>query len=250
MIKFLRKIRQNALSEGKTVKYLKYAFGEIILVVLGILIALQINNWNEKNKANQFEIIMLKEIHKALTDDIKHFQYLSEQMLKLKENANIFVSLIANGNSYSDSLSKKMFGLNIGISTQYNRGPYDAIKASGIDKIANDSLRNKLIYFYDFLYPRFISNTEHYNRNYTNNIEQIVQLQQNPVIKKVEGKAIIVQGFKPDVLERPEFLKTLRSIQFRSNGIYNSIYDFIPEMQNLIKEIEIEIRKTKAQQWL
>jgi len=50
MIKFLKKIKQNLLSEGKTGKYLKYAIGEIILVVIGILIALQINNWNEKRK--------------------------------------------------------------------------------------------------------------------------------------------------------------------------------------------------------
>ena len=47
MIKFFRKIRQNLLSEGKTGKYLKYAIGEIVLVVIGILIALQINTWNE-----------------------------------------------------------------------------------------------------------------------------------------------------------------------------------------------------------
>jgi len=51
MIKFFRKIRQNLLSEGKTGKYFKYAIGEIILVVIGILIALQINNWNELRKA-------------------------------------------------------------------------------------------------------------------------------------------------------------------------------------------------------
>ncbi|WP_138433407.1 DUF6090 family protein [Winogradskyella algicola] len=50
MIKFFRKIRQNLLSEGRTGKYLKYAIGEIVLVVIGILIALQINNWNEDRK--------------------------------------------------------------------------------------------------------------------------------------------------------------------------------------------------------
>ena len=50
MIKFFRKIRQNLLSEDKTVKYLKYAIGEIMLVVIGIVIALQINNWNENRK--------------------------------------------------------------------------------------------------------------------------------------------------------------------------------------------------------
>src|SRR6056297_3227687 len=50
MIKFFRKIRQTLLSDGKTGKYFKYAIGEIILVVIGILIALQINNWNEERK--------------------------------------------------------------------------------------------------------------------------------------------------------------------------------------------------------
>ena len=50
MLKFFRKIRQNLLMENKTGKYFKYAIGEIILVVIGILIALQINNWNEARK--------------------------------------------------------------------------------------------------------------------------------------------------------------------------------------------------------
>jgi hypothetical protein len=50
MIQFFRKIRQNLLLENKTGKYLKYAIGEIVLVVIGILIALSINNWNEISK--------------------------------------------------------------------------------------------------------------------------------------------------------------------------------------------------------
>ncbi len=53
MIKFFRKIRQNLLSEGKTGKYFKYAIGEIVLVVIGILIALSINNWNENRKLDE-----------------------------------------------------------------------------------------------------------------------------------------------------------------------------------------------------
>ncbi|MFP4847278.1 DUF6090 family protein [Winogradskyella sp. PE311] len=50
MIKFFRRIRQNLLSEGKTSKYFKYAIGEIVLVIIGIVFALQINNWNENRK--------------------------------------------------------------------------------------------------------------------------------------------------------------------------------------------------------
>ncbi len=54
MIKFFRKIRQDLVSKGNTGKYLKYALGEIALVVIGILIALGINNWNqEKNNVAQ-----------------------------------------------------------------------------------------------------------------------------------------------------------------------------------------------------
>jgi len=48
MIKLFRNIRKNLLNEGKTASYLKYAIGEIVLVVIGILIALQINNWNQR----------------------------------------------------------------------------------------------------------------------------------------------------------------------------------------------------------
>lgn len=55
MIKFFRNIRQSLLNEGKNSKYFKYAIGEIVLVVIGILIALQINNWNENRKENRIE---------------------------------------------------------------------------------------------------------------------------------------------------------------------------------------------------
>jgi hypothetical protein len=67
MIKFFRKIRQNLLQEGKTGQYFKYAIGEIILVVIGILIALQINTWNEKRKDNKIS----QEYLQGITNDIK-----------------------------------------------------------------------------------------------------------------------------------------------------------------------------------
>ncbi len=63
MIKFFRKIRQQLLSENKFSKYLLYAIGEIILVVIGILIALQINNWNEERKLKQQQKVVLKALY-------------------------------------------------------------------------------------------------------------------------------------------------------------------------------------------
>ena len=73
MIKFFRNIRQNLLSEGKTGRYLKYAIGEILLVVIGILIAIQINNWNESNKVKTEEILYLKRLKIDLEKDILYY---------------------------------------------------------------------------------------------------------------------------------------------------------------------------------
>ncbi len=53
MIKFFRLIRKDLMETGKTGKYFKYAIGEIVLVVIGILIALSINTWNENNKSEK-----------------------------------------------------------------------------------------------------------------------------------------------------------------------------------------------------
>ena len=68
MIKFFRKIRQKLLTENKFSKYLIYAIGEIILVVIGILIALQINNWNHERLNRKQEIKILIGIRDELND--------------------------------------------------------------------------------------------------------------------------------------------------------------------------------------
>ena len=62
MIKFFRNIRKKLLAEGNTIKYLKYAIGEIVLVVIGILIALQINNWNEDRLEQREETKLLENL--------------------------------------------------------------------------------------------------------------------------------------------------------------------------------------------
>ena len=70
MIKFFRKIRQRLLTENKLSKYLIYAIGEILLVMIGILLALQVNNWNEKNKKKEIQLTQLS----GLKIEIKSMQ--------------------------------------------------------------------------------------------------------------------------------------------------------------------------------
>jgi hypothetical protein len=69
MIKLFRNIRKNLIAQGKTTNYLKYAIGEIVLVVIGILIALQVNVWNEQRKQNTLE----KEYYCRLLEDAQQF---------------------------------------------------------------------------------------------------------------------------------------------------------------------------------
>jgi hypothetical protein len=66
MIKFFRRIRQRLLTENKFSKYLIYAIGEIVLVVIGILIALSINNWTEEKKSIKRTNLKLTQVHKEL----------------------------------------------------------------------------------------------------------------------------------------------------------------------------------------
>ena len=66
MIKFFRKIRYDLMEKNKTGKYFKYAIGEIVLVVIGILIALQINNFNEQRKDSEKEQVVFKTTKRGL----------------------------------------------------------------------------------------------------------------------------------------------------------------------------------------
>lgn len=71
MIKFFRKIRYDLMEKNKTGKYIKYAIGEILLVVIGILIALQINNWNEERKFKLNDFQLCKELlNEAIADSV------------------------------------------------------------------------------------------------------------------------------------------------------------------------------------
>ncbi len=74
MIKFFRHIRQNLIMENKTGKYLKYAIGEIVLVVIGILIALQVSNWNENNNLQKKEVALLFNLKNDIEADISNLK--------------------------------------------------------------------------------------------------------------------------------------------------------------------------------
>ena len=94
MIKFFRKIRQNLLNEGKTTKYFKYAIGEIVLVVIGILIALQINDWNERRKNSDIEKETLISLKSDLESALEQLNKKITQNKDYKSKDSILLDVI------------------------------------------------------------------------------------------------------------------------------------------------------------
>jgi len=105
MLKFFRKIRYDLMENNKTTKYLKYAIGEIVLVVVGILIALGINNWNENRKMNLAEKVVLNNIYENLTIDSIQFDYYKKQYQDI-ERLHIELYKIGLKNEILDSISE------------------------------------------------------------------------------------------------------------------------------------------------
>lgn len=104
MIKFFRKIRRQLLSENKFNRYFKYAIGEIILVVIGILIALQINNWNTKKDNEQKVIKTLQQVQKDLLNDIQEAQYFSDYWQKQDKLLTHFFKTTKTEQYFKDNL--------------------------------------------------------------------------------------------------------------------------------------------------
>lgn len=94
MIKFFRKIRQNLLSESKTVKYLKYAIGEIILVMIGILLALQVSNWNKNRIERSKEANYIKNINREFKLNRTQLDTVIFYHQKVYKNATKILNLV------------------------------------------------------------------------------------------------------------------------------------------------------------
>jgi len=147
MVKIFRKIRQKLASENKIMAYLRYAVGEILLVVIGILIALQVNNWN-KNEGQK------SEEHNALINLKQDFSYNKKQLDSLIVKTNFFVEIgveiLKHTGAKPKPKSKDEFNKllnNIATTPHYypqNGFLDDLINSGRLDIISNAQLRNKL----------------------------------------------------------------------------------------------------------
>jgi hypothetical protein len=144
MLKFFRKIRQNLLNEGKTAKYLTYAIGEIILVVIGILFALQINNWNTYKNDRIKERQLLSNLKQEFKNNLTELKF--DHSINQKCFNTLHNFLQADKAQFTTNEIDSINGVFSTFATFDARvGIIDEAIASGkLDLIQNDSLKNKL----------------------------------------------------------------------------------------------------------
>lgn len=146
MIKFFRKIRQNLLSEGKTGNYLKYAIGEIVLVVIGILIALQINNWNEDHKL----AIKTQNYYQQLLEDLnKDRIFIAQTLSKFEQQRKAYQDYLdkfKNSQFTLTSIYEDLLHLNTeSYALYFNTSTIESLQNSGEIVLIPPLLRNKLL---------------------------------------------------------------------------------------------------------
>ncbi|MGB5420134.1 DUF6090 family protein [Algibacter sp.] len=155
MIKFFRNIRKKLLKEGKTTKYFKYAIGEIILVVIGILIALQLNTWKEENNTKKLETKIIKELQSNLKLDLKEIQHDIEFMDDINMACSNITNYLKKNEIASDSFFKIASILRVTPHFDPNTSGYGLLQSKGVEVISNDSLRNAISLLYERSYPYY-----------------------------------------------------------------------------------------------
>jgi len=139
--------------DNRPIQYMRYAIGEIVLVVVGILIALQINNWNEGRKENNIENKILIEISNGLRQDLLDIRSnMSKHRAGLKA-CEYYHDIFTHKQVHADSINYYYTYLTRGYISIQNKSGYESLKSRGLELIKDDSLRNDIIKLYEQDYP-------------------------------------------------------------------------------------------------
>jgi len=150
----------------------RYVIGELLLIVFGILIALYINNLNEKRKVKIFEKKIVAEIEKSLNNDFEyHIENRISRGNQITLSADAVSKYLDGEIEYNDSLEVHFWRMNWIIIFEPQTIPFERLKSKGIGLLSDEEVRLKLLELYDFTYPRISYFTEDFNTWSTNRIE-------------------------------------------------------------------------------
>ncbi len=151
MLRFFRQIRQSLLTDNKFSKYLLYAVGEILLVVIGILIALQVDNWNERNQLKRTQQEQLTKLKLDLKYDLSKMKELDSLYLLWDKQVQYILDKVLYAKiDKLDSIEQYWVGTGSLFYITQKRTTYDEMLSTGsFYKLQNDSLSNMISEFYE-----------------------------------------------------------------------------------------------------
>ena len=239
MFKLFRNIRQKLLAEGKSSKYLKYAIGEIVLVVVGILIALQINNWNELRKERKLEVVVLNDIK----DNIIRNNELIEKAIKTIEEINISADFVV---AYltSDSIPDSVFYDHIDQANRsgtflfrLNSDGYESLKSIGFTIIENEILKDEILSLYEVTYGEVLTRL-----NFANSLYLGDSNWWKDYFYKIAPDKNVPYDLQA-LRKNKRFLSDINEIYFIRNMFHYSIKESLLQSQKVLQLIEEELDK-------
>jgi len=233
----MRRIRQRLLADSRFTKYLIYVVGEIILIVVGILIALSIDNWNNEQISRNTEVAILKEMKSNLSSDLLDIRVnIKLNKISLQANERVLESL-SNPRNYNDSLSFYYAHLTLTTMLDINNSSYENLKSFGFQIIENDSLRIKITDLYATSYV-FLGKME--NVIYSIQSDKIIPLVISNIV--TDTHFVSARPVDPEALamnhEFKESIKLSREWFMFMVGIYENTGE---EIADLIRQIDNEI---------
>ena len=240
MIKFFRHIRKELMVTGKTSKpalpagrYLKYAIGEIALVMIGILLALQVNNWNEKRIQKQSEIKILNEL---LSDAEADTTFYTSRLWHLDQqlySVSILNTLLLNINN--DSISNlKYNGIDIYDASLAFQSTVISNFKNRIEDISNNKIQS-ILRAYSLAYHYLELHYAIKDEMYVKYVEEL-KLKYYKYQEQVSEKTTFGEYFKQIDFQKNEYL-----INFIRNPVENSkqrTEDILKINSELLKELE------------
>ncbi|WP_299162009.1 DUF6090 family protein [uncultured Eudoraea sp.] len=253
MIKFFRKIRQQLLTEnppagraGKFSKYLIYGIGEVVLIVIGILLALYLNNINSEQKSKLVEIELLNELKSNINSSIKSFERTLEWEREYLGYNLLILDYLDNKKPFDDRLLKPFATYFWTVSSNPISGGYTYLKSKGIDLITNDSLRKNLSVLFENEY--LIIKEE--NQVWANNLQQnisypyhVSHFRRYFLKDSISGDIEVAKPFNYNALIYDNKFKSINAeIISNRNWNINSLQDLIIKSEVVVKEIEDELK--------
>ena len=224
-MKIFRKIRRRLAAENNVAKYLRYAFGEIGLIVIGILIAMQINNWNEYRKDRIKEKKILHEIEQSLESDMnKQLNPIEKQLEQDLSNVNFIIKTIQNKTPYSDSLSLKFRSLMFSKAFKWEVTAYKNLENDGIDLISNEKLKREILTLYNMTYQELAN----YISNFSNNLTEFYRPQMRSAFR----------FDYPEKLNEPRYIPVNYQALLNDVTFMNSLVTARVNFQNILKQLK------------